>query len=429
VDEEAEGYGGSQPDNESGNPILEVREMATLLEPYKRWLYAVDIHPSAGCVACGNCYGRGPANWLADEHNTADWKCVPFDYYGWRSYTPSSFWELATKYYHGQISIDEEVRVRLFSCAQCGLCDEVCGIVAGDQRLSEIFRVFRAEIYERTGPFRGLAEIAKNVREAGNIYGVRERRFWGDGVVKPVEEGGKNEILLYVGDTAYYKLPQIAQAAANVLKMLNVGFTALKDEPNSGYELEMAGDFKGAKAQWEKVRDACRKNGVKTLVCLGAQDYHVLKRELGGEIQVHHITTFIASKTKPNLRRYTGRAAYHDPCYLARHAGSRSARGARVIEEPRRILSWIPGLEIVELRHKGRWTWCVGECGGLPWSFPDLARWRAEKLIMEAAELGVDKLITASPPELLHLRNSLGKNHVGLEILDICEVLADSISR
>jgi hypothetical protein len=43
--------------------------------------------------------------------------------------------------------------------------------------------------------------------------------------------------------------------------------------------------------------------------------------------------------------------------------------------------------------------------------------------------LGVDKLITASPPELLHLRNSLGKNHVGLEILDICEVLADSISR
>ncbi|MEM4297963.1 MAG: (Fe-S)-binding protein, partial [Nitrososphaerota archaeon] len=331
--------------------------MTTLLEPYKRWLYAVDIHPSSGCVACGNCYGRGPANWLADQHNTADWKCVPFDYFGWRSYSPSSFWELATKYYHGLIKIDDEVSSRMFSCSQCGLCDEVCGIVSGDQRLSEIFRIFRAEIFEKMGPFRGLSEIVRNVNESGNIYGIRERKFWGEGLVKPYDDGGKSETALYVGDTAYFMLPEVAQAASSVLQSIGVSFSAFRDEPNAGYELEMAGDFHGARRQWERVREVLKRYGVKTLVCLGAQDFHILKREIGDAVQVHHLTTFVASRGRPKTKPYDARVAYHDPCYLARHAGSRSPRGARVVEEPRLVLSWVERLEVVELRHRGRWTW------------------------------------------------------------------------
>ncbi|MGI0081508.1 MAG: hypothetical protein ACRECH_18050, partial [Nitrososphaerales archaeon] len=145
----------------------------TTLEDYKRWLYATDVHPSSGCTACGNCYGRGPANWLADEHNTADWKCVPFDYYGWRRYSPSAFWEIATKYYHKQMEIDENVQETLFSCAQCGLCNEVCGEVQGpNARLSDIFKQFRFIIYEKLGPLEGHKTPIENIRHYGNSFGI-----------------------------------------------------------------------------------------------------------------------------------------------------------------------------------------------------------------------------------------------------------------
>lgn len=402
------------------------------LEPYKRWLFAVDIHPSIGCVACGNCYGRGPANWLADEHNTADWKCVPFDYYGWRRYTPSAFWELATKYYHGLIEIDEEVRETLFSCAQCGLCDEVCGIVSGGQRLSEIFRVFRFIIYEKTGPFRGHADIIKNIRSTGNIYGVKEpTSVWARGMgVKILDGDGRADTVLYVGDVAAYRLQGVARAAARVLQSANVDFSVMENEVNSGYYLEVMGDGAGARDMWRRNLEAFQRHRVKSVICLGAQDYHVLRREIGDKIGVYHITEFVSElldKKKLSLKK-TGKVkvTYHDPCYLARHAGSRSARGRRVVEEPRKIIQAI-GVELVEMSKRGRWTWCAGECGGIKEGFPDLARWRAEKLIEEARETGADVLLTSSPPEQAHIIDVMEKTGSKIRVMDLMEFLAERI--
>jgi len=400
------------------------------LEPYKRWLFAVDIHPSIGCVACGNCYGRGPANWLADEHNTADWKCVPFDYYGWRRYTPSAFWELATKYYHGLIDIDEEVKETLFSCAQCGLCDEICGIVAGEQRLSEIFRVFRFIIYEKTGPFRGHAEIINNIKTTGNIYGSKEpSSAWAEDLgLKILEKDGKSDTVLYVGDTAAYKLPNVARAAARVLKSAKIEFAIFEKEVNSGYYLEVMGDRAAAQEMWRKNLELFQRHGVKNVICLSAQDYHVLRREIGNSVNVYHITEYVAeliAKNKIAPKKRGGRVTYHDPCYLARHAGSRAPRGRRVILEPRKIINAL-GAELVEMPKKGRWTWCAGECGGVKEGFPDLAAWRAQKLIEEATATGAEILLTASPPEQAHILESM-KDKENIKIADIMEILAENL--
>jgi Fe-S oxidoreductase len=218
------------------------------LKQYDRWLYAVDIHPSSGCVACGNCYGRGPANWLAEEHNTADWKCVPFDYYGWRRYTPSAFWELATRYHHGRIGIDSEVQETLFSCAQCGLCNEICGIVQDGARLSDIFKAFRFAIYEKMGPFRGHAETIENIKKHGNAYGLTgvPTSRWAESLGVKVVRDHSTDTLLYVGDDAAYKLPNVAKSAARVLTRAGVDYGIMENEVNSGYYLEVMGDKQGA---------------------------------------------------------------------------------------------------------------------------------------------------------------------------------------
>lgn len=404
---------------------------ASTLEEYKRWLYAADIHPSSGCVACGNCYGRGPANWLADEHNTADWKCVPFDYYGWRRYTPSAFWELATRYYHGQIEIDDQVKETLFSCAQCGLCNEVCGIVGDGSRLSDIFKAFRFIIYEKTGPFRGHGQTIENIRRYGNAYGSAEKTStWAEGLGIKFVEDGKMDTLLYAGDDATYKLPNVARSAAKVLNSADVDYGILKNEVNSGYYLEVMGDRWGAEELWKENLATFKAHGVRNVICLSAQDYHVFRRELGSQVNVLHVTEFVSSlvaekKVKP--RRLVRKVTYHDPCYLARHAGSKSPRERRVVDEPRKILQAVPGLEIHEMQKRGRWTWCAGECGGVKQGFPDLASWRAKKLIEEASATGAEALVTASPPEQQHVQENLAGVSSNLRCMDIMELLAEAL--
>jgi len=403
-----------------------------LLDPYRRWLYALDLHPSSGCVACGNCYGRGPANWLADEHNTADWKCVPFDYYGWRSYSPSGFWELTTKFYHDQIEIDNEVATRLFSCAQCGLCDEICGIVAGENRLSEIFRVFRAIIYSARGPYTGHKQIIENIKATGNIFGeTNSTSIWAEGLDLPFINNEKsNNTCLYVGNEAAYRLKEVPRATAELLMSIGLKFGIFEKEPNSGYYPEVIGDLDLASHLMRRFKEEIKRNGIKKIIVLGAQDYHVIKRELGTELNVLHIVEVLAesiSSIKNRLKPLKQVITYHDPCYLARHAGSRRPRSMRVINEPRAVLYSIPDVKFKELPKNKRWTWCVGECGGIKEAFPDMAKWRAIKLFEEAIGVGAEIIVTASPPEQLHLIETLRDSSKKIQIQDISQLLLSLI--
>ena len=407
------------------------KKKTTTLDEYKRWLYDVDMHPSSGCVACGNCYGRGPANWLADEHNTGDWKCVPFDYYGWRRYTPSAFWELATRYYHGPIEINDEVKETMFSCAQCGLCNEVCGIVGDGARLSDIFKAFRFIIYEKTGPFRGHGQTIENIKRYGNAYGSSEPTSrWAEGLGIKFVEDDRSDTLLYTGDDAAHKLPNVARSAAKVLNSAGVDYGILKNEVNSGYYLEVMGDRWGAEEFWKRNLVTFQTHGIRNLICLSAQDYHVLRLQLGSQVNVLHITEFVSDlvgQKKISPRRLENKVTYHDPCYLARHAGSRSPRERRVIDEPRKILRAIPGVEVYEMQKHGRWTWCAGECGGVKQGFPDLAKWRAKKLIEEASATGAQVLVTASPPEQQHVAENLADMSSNLRCMDLMELLAEAL--
>jgi Fe-S oxidoreductase len=405
------------------------------LEEYKRWLYATDIHPSSGCTACGNCYGRGPANWLAEEHNTADWKCVPFDFYGWRRYTPSAFWEIATKYYHGLMEIDENVKETLFSCAQCGLCNEVCGEVQGpNARLSDIFKQFRFIIYEKLGPLKAHETTIANIKNCGNSFGIDgvPSSRWADGLGVKILKDHDSETLLYVGEDAAYKLPSVAKSTAHVLKAASVDFRIFENEVNSGYYLETMGDRWGATELWKKNAELLKKHGIKKLVCLSAQDYHVFRREFQSDLDVLHVTEFVSQlitkgKVKTRSKGKPRKGVYHDPCYLARQAGSTSPRERRVLDEPRAVLKAIPDFEMLELQKKGRWTWCAGECGGVKQGYPEMARWRAEKLIEDASATGTELLITATPNEQQHVNEVLASHHLKLECKDVMELLAEAV--
>jgi Fe-S oxidoreductase len=83
------------------------------------------------------------------------------------------------------------------------------------------------------------------------------------------------------------------------------------------------------------------------------------------------------------------KVAYHDPCDIGRHMG--------LYEEPRELISLIPGVELLEFPQNRQLAKCCGGGGGMKGFDLDLSMELAEKRVLQAAELGAEAVVSACP--------------------------------
>jgi Fe-S oxidoreductase len=109
---------------------------------------------------------------------------------------------------------------------------------------------------------------------------------------------------------------------------------------------------------------------------------------------------------------------YHDPCQLARYLG--------IVDEPRRILRAIEGLELVEAeRTSGEWSTCCGGGGGFEAVFPEMSEILACNRAKELTETGADIIVTQCPGCIMQINTGLKANKVeNVEVLDLAQVVA-----
>ena len=106
----------------------------------------------------------------------------------------------------------------------------------------------------------------------------------------------------------------------------------------------------------------------------------------------------ILCELKPRAERYSlrMRAAYHDACHL------RHAQG--IWREPRKLLSAIPGLQIVELAEP---TLCCGSAGVYNLLQPEPAGDLGDRKVEHLLAAEADVLVSANPGCLLQLMAGL----------------------
>ena len=120
-----------------------------------------------------------------------------------------------------------------------------------------------------------------------------------------------------------------------------------------------------------------------------------------------------ASTAKPRRLRL----AYQDACHLAQAQGVKGA--------PRRLLSAIPGVELVAV---GEEDLCCGSAGTYNLFQPEMARRLAERKVDQLVATGADGVATGNVGCLVQLRAAIERRGLDLPIRHTVEWLRDGIS-
>jgi heterodisulfide reductase subunit D len=376
--------------------------------------------------------------------------CPVYQIKEFENYTARGHNTIALYLLEGSLQYNAELADVIYKCTTCMICEEVCkpfgNAVAGlggyglksilDAALKPlniemkaipsvaIMEAMRADCVDKGLEPEGLKRTAERLAATGNSYGrpAAERLAWAQGL----NLAASAETVLFVGDAAAYEAPDVARAAAKILKHAGISFTALADEQNSGAVMFRTGNLALGERLARHNLDLLK--GAREVICLSAGDYYSLATDwpkVAGELpfMVKHISTVLADLIKTRrIKPVTpdnATVTYEDPCYLG--------RGMNTYADPRIVLKAIPGLRLNEMYPTAHAAWCCGNCGGIPESDPALALKLAERKLPLISATGAVIIATACPEVKVHLEKVITGANLNYQVCDICELVAKSL--
>nr|MDO8099331.1 (Fe-S)-binding protein [Candidatus Njordarchaeota archaeon] len=361
-------------------------------------------------------------NWCAD----CVAKCPVYIEEGWESVTPRGKLLLLKGQLKEWHPITEGVIKRLYSCTSCKLCSEICP--TGFLDPPEIIRVARMELTKADkAPLPEHKKMDSTIQQSKNPYGklYSERFNW---LPKDMPIEGKSENAYFAGCVSSYHDPHIAEAIVRVLNKAGYDFTIIKDEWCCGNHPYWDGNQplyeELAKHNVQTLKDA----GVKKVITGCAGCYTMLRNiypeTLGGfNVEVQHVTDVLDKLLRDGklslTKNLSMKVTYHDPCHLGRHG--------EIYEQPRRILSKIPGITLVEMQNNRKNSNCCGGGGGFFTIKPEEAISIALRRINEARLTGASSVVSACPLCETNLKYASGRLEQTLPVYDLITLVAMSM--
>ncbi len=288
----------------------------------------------------------------------------------------------------------------LYTCMLCGSCQEQCYPVKQifPMRVFELLR--EQAVRDGWGPPEEHAQAVANLEETDNLLGrpQAERGAWAEGL--DLKDASKEKVgaLLFAGCHYSFKpeLQEAARSAARVLKAAGLDLGILgSEELCCGAPLLELGDRDFFETFGLENIKRFEASGAETLISLCPHCSWVFAEEYGPEMEIKpkHAVQVVAGAIKKKqitpAREVKMKVAWHDPCRLGRRLG--------FYDQPRRILSSIPGLEVVELPRNRHNSLCCGNGGMAGYAFPEFGEWTAKERVFEAEFVEADALVTSCP--------------------------------
>lgn len=325
---------------------------------------------------------------------------------------------------------------KLYTCLTCGLCGTRC---PSDVKFGEFIKNSRFEGQKlgnlipcsHGGAIQSLMRIMTSTS-------LEQRRL--DWVPRGTQVAEKGEVAYFVGCLPYFDAfftdlevdsLKIAKAAVKILNRVDVEPVLLKNERCCGHDLLWAGDLDNFKKLAEHNINAIKESGAKTVITTCAECYRTFKIDYPTYIgplsfKVLHITEFLidsVSQGKLDFKKTRKKVTFQDPCRLGRHLG--------MYEQPRMVLSSVPGLSLVEMERNQQSAICCGTSG---WMNCDAISKRIQSYRLKSAQqTGADSLVTGCPKCYIHFKCAMKDPKMGkeleIEIKDLTSIMADALGR
>lgn len=174
--------------------------------------------------------------------------------------------------------------------------------------------------------------------------------------------------LIYLGCLSSERYGETCENAVKIIQKLDPDYQTMDDVPCCGSLLFHVGSEEEIKEHVKSVNNWFISNDITDIITICAGCYNYLTRYYPENlpdfnVKVQHILQFLAKDE--NLEsldlKNEGkklRVNYHDPCHLKNAINP-------IIEEPRKILNSIEGIELKEMENERELSLCCGSGGGV----------------------------------------------------------------
>lgn len=352
----------------------------------------------------------------------------------------------------GSLKYSKEVSDVLFKCATCGICEEVCkpmgnavaalggsglksvlpdvlaplGMELNPVKSVTIMEAMRADCVDQGLQPEALKTAAANLEKTGNADAkpAKDRAKWAEGL----DLAAGSATVLFAGSTASYETPEVAQAAAKVLKSTGVRVSLLAGETDSGALMFRTGNTAVAEKLAKANVEALKAAGASEVIALSADDFFAMKTDWVkscGELpfKVRHISQVLAELLAEGRLSLNAplnmRVTYQDPCHLG--------RGMGVYRDPRDVIEAIPGVTFVDMYPTAHAAWCCGSCGGVPIADPALSMDLGKRKLPLVDNTGASVIVSTCPEVKAHMNKVLAQAGSSLKAKDLTELVAESM--
>ncbi len=370
----------------------------------------VEKYDLLGCIQCGRCTGGCPVTVR----------------------TPLNVRRFMYDTLNEDLLEEISAKTEIWDCTTCYTCASRCP--KGLEPMEVLIGLRSLQIEEgRVQPT--VRDALESIFKDGNPWGMpRAKRYdWMEGlevrVLEPESEE-KTDVLLFLCCTDTYD-PRVIKVTQSLVKVLNkagVDYGVIgEDESCCGSEVRRLGEEGLFEMCDEENVELLNSYNVDRIVTVSPHCYNTFKKEYHGlKTPVLHYTELVAQLIEDGKLELTGQldkvVTYHDPCFLGKQN--------QIYDEPRNILTRIPGIDFRDFDRCRERSLCCEGGGGKMWVESESTKERlAEIRVMDAKELGAEIIAVACPFCLLTLEDA--SKVKGLEeemrVADILELLAEVI--
>lgn len=370
------------------------------------------------CVRCRFCFTECPIYEVSDGWVTQ----------GGSGITQSLYYGLKFD------KIDEDLRNILMRCTTCRSCEIICERLMAGVKLVDAIHMGRQLLFElEIPPIREQQKALEFLQKFGNPYGMQpsKRIAWAKELnLKKLDGESDIDTLYYVGCTPSYddRVQKVARSIARILQQAGINFGIMENEKCSGDPALQMGEHGLFEMLKEENVNKFGNAGIKAIVTTSPHDFNCFLKEYSEnlkDIEIKHYTEYFSDLVEQGKITYKNeirqKVTFQDPCYLGKHN--------KITEQPRKILSSIPGIELIEMQRNRENSLCCGGGGGRIWADFDEESHLAEVRVLEALETGAEVLVTACPFCLINFTDAikvLDKENA-IVAKDISEIMFEAV--